>query len=320
MALEPVPWYVDGTTPSAGLLRLIGCVAAGGGEGIVSGPDFRVTALDAPAGAVKASIGAAVVPVRTAGFGSQSYLLRALSETQVDVQATDPAAGRSDLVVLRVEDSSVDGSWPIPADILAGPYAFLRVIQGVPPGTRRLDEVRPGDSAITLARLDIPAGTASITQAMVTDLRDLAQPRTARESFLLSGQWATADTVGALTGTWEEFPLGGTFSVRVPRWATHALVEADWSQILTGATEMRGQLRATLGGTSGPTTTVRTTAAGRGSFVTAAKFQIPAAQRGTMQPFALEGIGSAGYTGVLTADINSTVRATVTFSQAPSTE
>jgi len=320
VAFDGVPWAVEDGAPTPAVLRSLAWAAGAGAEGIISGPDLRVTALGMPGGAVQAAPGVAVVPAAGPSFSGQSYVVRAPTSTQVPVGATAAGGGRSDLVVARVENPQADPSWPIPTDVTVGPYVFLRVIQDVPPGTTRVQDVRPGDSAVTLARIDIPAATSVITQAMITDLRKLAQPRSARVARILSGAWSTPDTIGALTAAWEDFPLGARWNIQIPTWATHAVLEASWSQILAPDGEARGQLRARLGNLNGVSTAYRTLAAARGTYVHAAEVTIPAALRGTVQPLFLEGLGTAGFTGVLTADIGSTATSTVTFLQAASVD
>lgn len=322
MAVEGVPWFVANTDPDPGLLRSL-VWAATGGEGIVAGPDFYVTALGAPAAAVVAGPGAAVVQIRTSGATAQAYATRALTETQVDVTPTTPAGPRTDLVILRVEDPNVDGAWPIPDDPTVGPYVSLRMIEDVPVGTTSVQQVpgHEGDAAVTLARLDIPANTTAITQAMITDLRALAKAQEQRLVRYLSGSWATPDLVGPVTDDWEEFPLGAHWDVPVPSWATRAVVEADWAELLKSDTvQATGHVRVELGDAAGSGSAFATNSAGRHHLIAGGEFPVAAADRGTVMTVTLQGKGDTGNTGSLAADVGSTVRCAVTFLETPSTE
>lgn len=320
MTWDGVPWFVEGTAASQETLRLIADVAASGGEGVVGPADLLVTALGAPAGAVQVGPGAMVVKRRAAaGGGGQSYAARMPTVEQVDIGPTAVDGPRSDLIIARVEDPFGGESWPMPEDPEVGPYVFTRVIPDVPVGTRSILDIDPDSTAVTLARVDIPAGTTNITAGMVTDLRQLVRPRSQTSRRYLPGAWSTPDDVGPVTDAWEGFPLGATWTERVPEWATHVAVHV----VLTGLLhpdniEARGQLRVSFADTQhGVGMPFAVVQAGRVSVQAGHKFTLDPADRGQILDIDVEGIGTAGFTGVLRADAFTVLSLDVTYSQEP---
>jgi hypothetical protein len=321
MAFDPVPWFVDGGDPTVDTLRTLAYAAGAGREGIINPTDFNTTALEFPGAGVVVAPGSGVVEVRTQGYGDQAYIVRAATPTQVDCTPNGPAGARSDLVVIRVEDPQVDANWPIPEDPLTGPYTFLRMVEDVPPGTTRLQDVRPTDSGFAVARIDWLPNASSVTQAMITDLRPISQPRTERLTVYLGGVWSTVDNVGEITDEWETFPLGAVWPVPVPTWATHAQVDAEWVQLTKADTVLAsGNVRVSLGDQSGVGLPYRANTAQRHSLVAGATLLLDPAVRGTVQLLSMEGIGDVGNAGTLSADVGTTVKAAVHFYQAPVAE
>ena len=99
------------------------------------------------------------------------------SQDEVQTTPTGSGAGRSDLVIIRVENPYESGeTWPIPSNVAQGPYVYTRIIEGVPGNTFNVKGLNLGYSAIAIARIDIPASTSTITQAMIKDLRSIAKP------------------------------------------------------------------------------------------------------------------------------------------------
>jgi hypothetical protein len=319
MTWDPIPWFVENTAASEEVLRLIADVAATGGEGIVGPADLLVTALDVPAGAVQVGPGAMIAKRRAAaGGGSQSYAARMPTSEQVDIEPTSVDGGRSDLIIARVEDPYGGETWPAPEDPEVGPYVFTRVIPDVPVGTTSILEVDPDSTAVTLARVDMPAGTTNITAAMVTDLRQLARSRSQTSRRYLPGAWSTPDDVGPVTD-WEAFPLGASWAEKVPEWATHVAVHVSITGLLHPDTvEARGQLRVSFADTQhGTGMPFSATQAGRQTVQAGHKFVLDPADRGEMRDIDVEGTGTAGFAGVLRADSYTVLSLEVTYSQEP---
>lgn len=228
MALDSVPWFVGGGAEhSPEVARTLAYAATGGKQGIISPGDLKVTATSVPGSTVQVSVGSAVIPSRNPTGRNQSYIARMNTADTVSIAATTSSGGRSDLVVIQIEDPWVSGEpWQDPADPTVGPYVFTRVISNVPAGTTDLNQVSgySGRTAITLARIDIPASTGTITSAMIKDMRDLANPRTARQ--IVKGSIdGTRVTLSA--ANWQQWPIKPITGIQIPSWATHAVVRMD---------------------------------------------------------------------------------------------
>lgn len=228
MSWDSVPWFVGGGAEhSPEVARLLAFAAIGGAEGVVEPGDLKVLPLDVPSGSVRVVVGAALIRNRATGGAQQTYVARNPTEDVVSISETGSAGGRSDLIVAQIEDPNMAGEpWQDPTDPKVGPYVFTRVIPNVPAGTTRLQDVPgyEGRSAITLARVDLPASTGTVTAALITDLRKLARPRSERQ--VVKGT-LTDKTVTLSTSSWQAFPEKPITGLVVPTWATHAAIRID---------------------------------------------------------------------------------------------
>ncbi|MFI9052518.1 hypothetical protein [Streptomyces sp. NPDC053427] len=323
MPWDSVPWFTEGEAEhSSEVARLLAYAAFAGAEGIIGNSDLQVKALATPGAAVQVMTGACAVLNRAAGATYQAYAARLPTADQVNVAATG-AAARSDLIVARIENPySYGETWPHPSDPANGPYVYTRVISNVPKTTTRVKQVRPNDSAITLARIDIPANTSTITQAMIKDMREMANPRRRRVVRALRGTWDTPDEVGNVKyPSWEEFPNGARWDIEIPEWATSATLMGTWAQLdQRNQKDSYGRLTVQLG--SIKTSEVRfhcdyTGNTQRHTFVGGGTISIPTAMRGTVVEALLVGAGESGYTGVLEADGGSAVFLDIEFVEDP---
>lgn len=303
---DRTPWFVGGGAEhSPELARMVLFASTGGAEGIVTPSDLKVLAQSSPAGSVRVTPGAALLLNRHAGGGQQTYGARNPVEHVVSISPTAAGAGRSDLVIARVEDPQY-APWVAPADPLAAQYVFTRVIQNVPAGTVSAVGLNLGYPAIALARIDIPASTTAITAAMVKDVRRLAQPRQLREVRSL-----TPSAKAVLTTSFANTFNFGT--VEVPAWATHMHLRGDVSgAVLTGATS-NSEWRAGLSGIAN-TDAVATTSEQNRRITTfsSGTLAIPSANRGGTVNLVLQGRNSSS-TGEWAVDTFSTGAIDVQF-------
>lgn len=174
MTWDNGPWAIEGGQTSADVGRLMAWHATSGIYGIARPTDLRVRAKDVPGGQVLVSPGGVVVPCKALGKFLQSYVGLNPSDDPIDIPATGSSGARSDLIVARVENPITGEPWTLDAgvDPLTAPYIFTRRYPSVPNTTTHVNQVDPSASAFTLARIDIPANTGTITQAMIKDLRD----------------------------------------------------------------------------------------------------------------------------------------------------
>lgn len=235
-------WFIGGGaehSPESARRALY--ASTGGAEGVGGPNDLKVVPLETPGQGVRVQIGSALIKSNYVGGETQTYMGTVYQQEYVDTTPTGSAVGRSDMVIMRVEDPFAAGSpytAPAEGDIPLAPYIYIRVISGVPNTAKRIQDV-PGhanDTAVTLARIDFPASTGTVTSGMIKDMRELAQPR--RSEVVFARPRITGDDTNQryLSGTYanggEIFPGGAgspnEFVVEIPTWATHMIIDARW--------------------------------------------------------------------------------------------
>jgi hypothetical protein len=122
------------------------------------------------------------------------------------------------------------------------------IIQGVSNTITDASQLNLGYSAYALARLDIPAGTTNITDAMVKPLRALAQPRAQRKLFAttLTGADHFVDTT-----SWTNWPASTT-PFQVPTWATEFIFRITITGVWVPADAVGASIRGVYSLFNGP--------------------------------------------------------------------
>lgn len=249
MTFENIPWAVGGGVVSPAMARMLAYQAAGGAEGVSGVGDLLVRQLSVAGGSVRIGSGGAILTNRYPGSKNESYMLRAGDETNVAVPANAGGSTRYDLVIARIDDWNMPGGQATPGTLPTStvPAAMPQVLTNVGAGVTTAAELNLNYPAIALARLAVPAATSSITQDMITDLRQVAVPRSKRDVRSVS-QVAGRDndlTVTATTG--EQFPDDGVFSFKVPEWATQAIIKSDLAGLYVPAGTVAGALSVRFG-------------------------------------------------------------------------
>ena len=222
MAIERTPWFIaGGVEHSAELARILANAATSGATGVTYPSSFKVTAQDVPNGSVRVNSGVGPIASTYPGAAGQTYIVRSTGTTDVTIAPTGSASGRSDLIIVSVDDPQYVGT--APEDPNDYDYTKLEVISGVPSNTRDISQIELNRPAIALARIDIPSSTGTITQSMIKDLRKIALPKRERNMLTLYGSvraGSTAHMVGDGYATW---PIRESQrpKVFVPEWATH---------------------------------------------------------------------------------------------------
>lgn len=224
MALQGVPLYVANNTADHGgvVSRALVYAAYRGIEGVLGSTDFRVQETGTPGGSVDILPGVYAALARGPSQDLQSYSGAALTTTNLTIPATDSSGSRSDLIIVNVEDpNDGTGQWSTPSDAVNGPYEHIRRVDNVDPGTTSVHELSGSigtRNAVTLARIDLPSSTGTVTNSEITDLRELAAPLTFPVQHTTDGP-STVEEVSLGTG-YQSVPSTGTVTVRVPPWAT----------------------------------------------------------------------------------------------------
>lgn len=234
----PNPIYIDAEAlHPASAVRLLAFAALEGQEGVIENTDLRVLAKTAPTAAIDVMPGAYVVRAKHTGGEKESYAGKVIEAEEVSVNPTSSGAGRTDLVILRIENPYVAGagSWAQPTDPENGPYAHIRVIEGVPANTQSVVAHNNTWSAITLARIYRGPNRTTVEQADIVDLRQLASLENERIVIINNPPpepppiaypiWSESTPIGnnsehlsSQTG-WHDFPSGISWPVPVPSWA-----------------------------------------------------------------------------------------------------
>lgn len=229
MTLEVDSWAISGAESSARIARLQLQSATSSGNGVLTSDALEVTELDVPGGAVDVAAGGFVAFGQEAIFQG-SYFGFNVGSAEVSINPTDSSGSRSDLVILRVEDPNIDGtSWS--HDPATDQLYHFRVIEDV---GSTATELPANTTGVVLARIDIPSSTATITQDLITDLRELAQPR--RQRILRVQRGGTQsdgtnwDKAGNITANYERWPQFD-WVVTIPPWATQLQILAEWSNV-----------------------------------------------------------------------------------------
>lgn len=206
-------------------------------EGVTTGSDLKVTALSTPGAGVQIGDGSAVIAGKVSPVQGYYNAYNIGSDT-VDISATG-GTGRSDMVVLRVEDPEYEGT----RDPEEDPIVFFEVIPNV---SSTATTVPAGYSAVPLARIDIPSSTATITNAMVKDIRQVANPRRER---ILTPYYAFGSLVeiSGTSSTWKLHPNLTLATLDIPSWAAVAKVVFSVTNLRLADGAVFGAFRFVLG-------------------------------------------------------------------------
>jgi hypothetical protein len=312
MSLFPRPILTNGATHSAQQFRMLVRDLANGAEGITQGDDLKVTQRSTPGGGVTVSDGSGVIRGRANTFQG-TYSVCNIGSVNVDIAATGSGAGRSDMVIVRVEDPEYEGSLDPEVDEVT----YFQVISNVSSSATTIPDGRTG---IPLARIDIPASTSTITNAMITDLRKVANPRKSR-TLVTQSPASISSAIGSST-TYSYFSTAAGWNIAIPDWASKAIIKIDVSPIRYNLGNFFGYLSATFGSslTVQPTTLDdnQGTGARRIGAVIADTLTIPDAYRSTTQLLRVRAAAAAtGQDGRIYVDSGTTLVADVQFEEAP---
>lgn len=341
MTWQSVPWAVGGgalVPVEAG--RLLAYYAIGGleGEGPAGPGDCAVLQTAAASGQVRIMPGAVGCLNRMADpltGGQQAYLARQPETELVTVPATGGSA-RTDVVAVVIEDPQYAGQAP-PTDIQVGPYVKTVLYTNVSATARNLADVDPGQAGYALARITRPANTTTVTQAHITDLRAIPNPRTRQVTKMTNLPDGSNQNLTSVTMV--TFPSSAAFNVEVPRWAVKAHLElyVSGARILNTKTSdpdsdaddngnFVAHARCKLGAIITPTVEVNpaTPTHSRGdtfTYAVAGEVAVPAAMRGTTQTLEAQALRSSFTAGIeVRSGWGTTVIAKVTFFEEAATD
>lgn len=246
-----VPWFVQAARDhSPELLRTFAYLATGGNEGIAAPTDLRVQQMDTATGRVRISPGACAVLNRHPEARSEMYVARAPGYSYLDIPANGTGV-RTDLIGIRVDDPQYAGVAGPANETEAATWRFARPYRHPNASSAEVNAARRGQLDLGfpvywLAAVVIPSSTSAITQAMISDLRQMAVPQ---QRAVVEGSGPTPEvslttTTGAV---WPDFQP----TIRVPTWATMASCKATLSSVGQRNGSAQGQLTVVLNGNAG---------------------------------------------------------------------
>lgn len=262
MTLNSAPWAIDGARTRAGLARLASYASSGGRSGIVQPTDMRVTALAVPGQGLRVAPGGAIILNHYLANPDEAYVVSNPGTHTVLAADMPPAAGATSyyLVCVVVGDPEFNQtghpfmpSGPLdPAD--APDYEYNRIVL-IPCGanTTSFEQLGYDYPAYALARLEIPANTTTITNAMITDLRSLSRER--ESSVPIFAQPVPSGVLDTFDVSEYKLIYGWLPWVTVPPWATRMTVRGDVGGIMHIDPYLAGNMRILVNGLySGPET------------------------------------------------------------------
>lgn len=303
MALNPVPIATLGAEHSAQQFRMMIRDLARGNEGVTEGDDLKVTALSTPGAGVQVADGSAVIAGRVSPVQGFYNAYNIGSDTE-DIAATG-GVGRSDMLVLRVEDPEYEGT----RDPATDPIVFFEVIPNV---SSSATAVPAGYSAIPLARIDIPASTATITDAMITDLRQIANPR--RDRRIYAAYPASSSSLTKTAG-YKDWPASAQWSVPIPAWAGRANIIVTMAGVSMDTGAVWVNLQTAIGTRFGQDSVIDDNQTGvrRSTEVIADSFVMPSAMRGTTQTLKVQASPNLPMNGNVSVNNGTAIVADVEF-------
>lgn len=214
---------IDGLTIPMQIVRRGIWAGTNGNYGVVKPTDLKVQAMSTPgAGVVIARGGALILSTYTTASGSETYPFTNDAAYQLAIPATASSGGRTDYIIARIVDWNYNGT-QAPTDLTTATGAkFDRVTS--------LTSV--SDPYVVLAKITIPASTATITNAMITDLRNLAVQQSKTNSVMnpiVAGDQGLTLNSTATAG--EVFPNTSNTAIDIPTWATRAKITAYWTSV-----------------------------------------------------------------------------------------
>lgn len=243
MAWDPT-LAVSGALVTASQLRRDIYQRSGGARGVTLPTDLRVTAMGTPGAAVNIARGSGVAP--SPWRPGESYMVANANADLFDIPETGSSGGRTEFIVAKVLDHHFDDS-PPPPDPDNDDTAHVEVVR-VPSLTGLTFPYVP------LARLTIPASTATITNSMITDARKVANPRfdiVTRANELVISE---TETLTHTRDDGEFWPnAGGVQQADIPTWATRVIIEATWHSVTMPAENAWGRLWVGWGTLATPT-------------------------------------------------------------------
>ena len=212
------PWAISGVDEiGLDVARVLAFTATGGAEGIVAPTDLKVTQLSTAGTSVQIAKGAFSCLNKYSTGVSESYIGYNDGTVTAPIASTS-GSSRYDMVYAHITDPGQ------PNNPVTATQVQTRVIQGVPSTATKLSDVSgySNVAGYALARILIPANTSAITNAMITDLRTILQPKQQSAIKVYNTPNSGSDTT--VTTTMAGFPSPASWNIPIPVWANRMTV------------------------------------------------------------------------------------------------
>jgi len=220
VTFNALTYVIDGGNQTSQLWRLALEAASMETPGGVIGPlDCIVNQTVVPSLGILISDGKFLIEgIEVADQGTY-YGYNVGNDSTLTIAATT-GTPRSDMIIARVEDPTFAGSpW---GGSVGAQTIFPRVISNV---SSSATTPPAGQSAIALARIDMPATASTVLQSYITDLRTVANPKRQRTILTAAGPGSPSNwTVGTSPTAW---PAVASWQIAVPAWATGVKMRWD---------------------------------------------------------------------------------------------
>lgn len=225
MTFNNAAWAIDGARLTSALARTEAYNSASGAEGIAEPGDMKVTQLPTPGVGVQIAGGAATILNRYQTTNrNQAYTVINAGVHTITAGEMPPvsAAAQTFVVGIVVGDPefSQTGHPFMPSSIPEGEEEEFAYVRPMVLTTAQVggDLNNPSIPFLPLALIMRPANTTTITNAMITDIRQLARPRAKLDMNIVN---VTAGSGIVQSGQWSSTVLLYT---QVPSWATRVYV------------------------------------------------------------------------------------------------
>lgn len=232
--MATILWAVTGSKFSAEAARAETFKNTNGQRGVTLPTDLKVSALPVPGAFVRVTPGGASLPAGYAAAPGQSYSVTQTSSVDVPVAATGSGGAVTKYLLLRLTDPQYEGATPSdPVNHDYSSFVWVTTLTGL------------NYPYVPLVKLVQPASTATITNAMLTDIRKLARGRIEREVTSMNNGAVSTITGTTSAAVW----LNYTVTHTVPEWANWVHIIVHISGYFQTAALADAQIWPRIGGT-----------------------------------------------------------------------
>lgn len=246
MAIDNIVWAVRGPDSDPQLAREEVWNNSGGQTGVNGPASLEVRATPTPGENVQVLPGgftAAATPGGSVGYTSapfQSYSRTIAQTNTIKINPTGSSGSRTDVIGIAIRDPQFEPGLN-PPNLNEHQYWQLHKIENANAFSNRVHQFGLSFPFIPLARITIPANTATITDAMITDLRFVARENFKQDHVVQRP--SQSRTLNVHTNP-QWISLDQVSSIIIPQWATHATIGGSIKgAAATGSGDVNGETR-----------------------------------------------------------------------------